>query len=134
MVGESREIVTEAGQLIGSVNKTTSALIASMPNRFEVILEDSNDLSIKLPDTYRNMMHGLCGDFDNEKAADLRSPKGCIFLKNDGPILAASWIPNKDKCTEPEMKELILKSQEIESHKCARSIDWNSVSKFAVLY
>lgn len=115
---------TTAGSVVGIVKKSSNAIIVSIPSKFEVTLRGQNNLFLRISEKYKNFLRGLCGDYNGEKAADLKSPKGCIFKPAQGPIFATSWIGKKDDCHESPMKELMQISHIIETERCTKTLSY----------
>merc|ERR1711922_90556 len=59
---------------------------------------------------------GLCGDYNKDKRADLKSPKKCIF-KSDS-LFGKSYRSKSSQCT-PLSQQTQLKIQE-EQERCAK--------------
>lgn len=107
------QIKNPAGQVVGNVKRSGSSIIVSVPSKFEVELEDKKRVNIHLPERYRSNMEGLCGDYNSDTAAELKSPKKMIFSPRQGAEFAATWVPQASSCNDSTFKTLIQRAQSI---------------------
>jgi hypothetical protein len=107
------------------------ARIRDMPNggvqietRRQQIAFDAERVVIYGSETYRNVTCGMCGDFDGEKVADLRSPSD--FPLSSGTLAYAAYAYNSksdsETChVEPAVRQLIKQEESIGQQDRRRS-------------
>lgn len=74
-------VIKAAGQVVLKITKKTSGEIeVRAPARGIAVISDGLNIRVEASNMLRGRMCGLCGDFNGEKMAEFKGPRGCVHI------------------------------------------------------
>ncbi|CAG0917423.1 unnamed protein product [Notodromas monacha] len=96
--------IKEQGQVVIRINKRSDGEVSvECPSRGLQVTSDGHNIRVQASAMLRGRMCGLCGDYNGEKDAELKGPRGCVHLS---PIsFGRSYAVHSEGCSSlPQLK------------------------------